>query len=154
MYRIREKKLEEKNSKLQRQLEQSGKEIKSLKSRLSAGERTRKLLPDDIPVKKSSRGSISLQPVKRHQFPGFTVSLSVLLHVRTDCGFRGAVTIPGILKELLGWGAVDIPTRNTIENRVKRSVPSVYKASQTRQKEKDYAMIVDESMMPAVRRCC
>ena len=63
------------------------------------------------------------------------------------CGFRGVVSILSILKELLGWDFADIPSRNSIENWVKKSGLSIYKEPSASITRTDYGMIVDESMM-------
>jgi hypothetical protein len=142
----RENKLEEKISKLQRQLDLSKKEVKSLRNKLSTSERKRKSLKADRHTNRSSV-SIALQPVKRHKFSSFIVSLSVLLYVRTGCGFRGVVRILSVLKEVLCWDLVDVPTRNSIENWVKKSGLHIYNEPKSKEDKEDYALIVDESMM-------
>jgi hypothetical protein len=70
----------------------------------------------------------------------------VQLYVKTRCGFRGVVTTLSILKEYFGWD-FDIPNRNSIENWVKKSGLSIYKEADKQITKKDYALIVDESMM-------
>jgi len=146
MRALKEEKQQEKISKLQRQLEESKKKIKSLKNKLSTSERKRKELMADSDKKKSKHGPLSLQPIKRHKFLVFIVSLSVQLYVKSGCGFRGVVTILSILKELLGW-ELDIPCHNSIENWVKKSGLSIYKEPEKPITKKDYALITDESMM-------
>jgi hypothetical protein len=71
----------------------------------------------------------------------------VQLYVKSGCGFRGVVTTLSILNEHLGWGLVDIPNRNSIENWVKKSGLSIYREPESEITRSGYAMIVDESMM-------
>ena len=143
----KEQKQEEKIFKLQQELDLSKKENKSLKNKLATSERKRKSLMGDSRKRKLRSSSISLQPIKRHKFAEFIVSLSVQLYLRTNCGFRGVVIILGILKELLNWD-LDIPCHNSIENWVKKSGLSIYKEPKNKNRtEGDYALVVDESMM-------
>jgi hypothetical protein len=149
----KDKKLAEKNIQLQQQLASSKnmikvlkKEKKSLEDKLLTSEGKRKLLKDELSQKKRILGTISLQPIERHQFSEFIVSLCVLLYMRTKCGLRGVVTIVSILKELLKWD-LDIPSHATIANWIIKSGLSIYKEPVFLEEEDEYAVITDESMM-------
>ena len=88
-----------------------------------------------------------MQPIKRHKFPEFIVSLSVQLYVKLRGGLRGVVTILSTLKGLLGWDFESVPNLNSIENWVKKCGYSIYTEPSNKFAKKDYAAIIDESMM-------
>lgn len=77
------------------------------------------------------------------------VSLSVQLYTKLGCGFRGVVKTLSLLKQTLGWEFACVPNRNSIENWVKKSGYALYQEPPglIGEKQGDYAMIVDESMM-------
>jgi transposase-like protein len=139
-------KQEEKILKLQQELKSSKDKIKSLENKLSTSERKRKSLMTNKNSDKKRHAIIPLQPIKRHKFSEFIVSLSVQLYVKSGCGFRGVTNILSVLKELLGWDFV-IPCHNSVENWVKKSGLSIYKEPEKSITKKDYAIITDESMM-------
>lgn len=88
-----------------------------------------------------------MQPIKRHKFPEFIVSLSVQCYVKLRCGFSGVIATLRILKDLLGWDFESIPCKNSIENWVKKCGYSVYNEPSIGLLPGNYAAVIDESMM-------
>lgn len=88
-----------------------------------------------------------MQPIKGHKYTDFIVSLSVQLYGQLHCGFRGVVKILSILKHTLDWQFPAVPSRNSIENWVKKSGYAIYNEPQQTGQSDDYALIMDESMM-------
>lgn len=70
-----------------------------------------------------------------------------MLYARVKCGFRAVVDILKIVNQAFGGILGKIPSRNTIENWVKKCGLDIYNTPKKSIKPKDYAMIVDESMM-------
>lgn len=68
----------------------------------------------------------------------------MLLYSRVNCGFRSIVEILKIFNDVIGGVIGKIPTRSTIENWIKKCGLDLYKNPQS---PKDYALVVDESMM-------
>lgn len=70
-----------------------------------------------------------------------------MLYSRVNCGFRSVVEILKIFNDALGGVLGQIPSRNTIEDWVKKCGLDVYNTPKKSQKTQDYALIVDDSMM-------
>lgn len=64
-----------------------------------------------------------------------------------NCGFRAVVDILKVINQAFNGILGKIPNRNTIENWVKKCGLDIYNTPKKSLKSKDYAMIVDESMM-------
>lgn len=64
-----------------------------------------------------------------------------------NCGFRAVVEILKIFNDALGGVLGQTPNRNTIENWVKKCGLGIYNTPKNTQKSKDYALVVDDSMM-------
>jgi hypothetical protein len=62
------------------------------------------------------------------------------------------VTIPDIINDAFGGILGRIPRRTTIEDWVKKCGLDIYNRPKVTQKTKDYAMIVDDSMMIGSRK--
>ncbi|OAV70085.1 hypothetical protein Barb6XT_00121 [Bacteroidales bacterium Barb6XT] len=93
-------------------------------------------------------GTTAREPVKRHQYPVFIVSPSIEPYIRARCDFCGAAAILNCLNEVFDWKPEKIPSRNCIENRVKKSGYSICKEPAYAGAEEEHARITDESMMP------
>jgi len=90
---------------------------------------------------------IELKKITRHSYPDFTVKLAVELYIYSHCGFEKVSGLIKYLNELLGLGIERIPCANTIENWVKKTGYSLYHQTPEELSEKEYATIMDESMM-------
>ena len=70
-----------------------------------------------------------------------------MLYTRVNCGFRAVVKILEIVNDAFGGVLGRIPSRNTIEDWIKKCGLDIYNTPQNIEKASDYAMVVDESMM-------
>lgn len=70
-----------------------------------------------------------------------------MLYTRVNCGFRAVVDILKIVNQAFDGILGEIPSRNTIENWVKKCGLDIYNTPKKSLASRDYAMIVDESMM-------
>lgn len=91
--------------------------------------------------------TITLEPIAWHRYKELVVRLSTLLYTRINCGFRAVVDILKIINQAFNGILGKIPNRNTIENWVKKCGLDINNTPKNSLKSKDYAMIVDESMM-------
>ena len=64
-----------------------------------------------------------------------------------NCGFRSVVKILEIINDAFEGILGRIPSRNTIENWIKKCGLDIYNHPHHLDKSNDYAMIIDESMM-------
>lgn len=142
-----EKNLAAEITRLKQLVKEKDKAITSLQGKLDTSRRKNNVLSSEL-KKKVNKGLV-LQPIKRHKYSELIVSLSVQLYVKLRCGFRGVVKILSVLSNILDWEFPSVPSRNSVENWVKKSGYSIYSEldEPVKEKDSDYAMIVDESMM-------
>lgn len=139
---------------LKAELAISKKEIKSLTGKL---ERSRTKISKQKAELKKKRDrdyrserrtvTITLEPISRHRYKELVVRLSTLLYTRVNCGFRSVVKILEIINDAFEGILGRIPSRNTIENWIKKCGLDIYNHPHHLDKSNDYAMIIDESMM-------
>jgi len=91
--------------------------------------------------------SIQTEPIERHKYIDFIVSLSVELHAVNKIGLRTTSNILSYLNTRLNWNLPEIPSPNSIKNWVEKSGYYIYKESKSSIYTNDYAIILDESMM-------
>ena len=82
------------------------------------------------------------------------VALSVAFYARLSVGSRQIVEIFNILNEFMGNVFGKVPAYTTIGYWTQELGLSVYKESCSLFKDKRYALIVDESMISAVKNFC
>ncbi len=70
-----------------------------------------------------------------------------MLYSRVDCGFRSVVDILSVINDTFDGLLGAVPCYNTIENWVKKCGLQVYETAGASLKNKDYAGVIDESMM-------
>lgn len=70
-----------------------------------------------------------------------------MLYTRVNCGFRSVVKTLEIVNEVFGGILGRIPSRNTIENWIKKCGLDIYNRPLNFEKSNGYAMVIDESMM-------
>jgi hypothetical protein len=91
--------------------------------------------------------SLEIKRINRHTYPDLVVKLAVELYLFTHCGFQKVSELLSYLNIFFGLQLEKIPCANSIENWVKKSGYNIYHQSPSAFSEKDYAQIVDESMM-------
>jgi hypothetical protein len=91
--------------------------------------------------------SLEVKQISRHTYSDLVVKLAVELYLFTNCGFRKVSDLLSYLNDFFGLGLERIPCANSIENWVKKSGYSIYHQSPAAFSDKEYAEIVDESMM-------
>ena len=87
------------------------------------------------------------ESIGRHHYSSLMVALSVAFYTRLSVGSRQIVEIFNILNEFMGNAFGKVPAYTTIGYWTQELGLSVYKESCTLFKDKQYALIVDESMM-------
>lgn len=70
-----------------------------------------------------------------------------MLYTRVSCGFRSVVKILEIINDAFAGILGRIPSRNTIEDWVKKCGFDIYNHPQKSKRSNGYAMVTDESMM-------
>ena len=90
---------------------------------------------------------IEISRIDRHTYSDFVVQLSVELYLFTHCGFKKISGLIRYLNDVFGLELDRIPCANSIENWVKKMGYSIYHQTPKEFKEKEYAEIMDESMM-------
>jgi hypothetical protein len=88
-----------------------------------------------------------MHKIDRHTYSDFVVQLAVELYLFTNCGFNKVSGLIKYLNDFFGLELDRIPCANSIENWVKKMGYSIYHHSPKKFKEKEYAEIIDESMM-------
>ena len=87
------------------------------------------------------------ESIRRHHYSSLMVALSVAFYARLSVGSRQIVEIFNILNEFMGNMFGKVPAYTTIGYWTQELGLSVYKESCGLFKDKQYALIVDESMM-------
>ena len=91
--------------------------------------------------------SLEIKTIDRHKYSDLVVKLAVELYLFTNCGFQKVSELLSYLNVFFGLGLKQIPCANSIENWVKKTGYELYRHTPEEFSEKDYAQIVDESMM-------
>jgi hypothetical protein len=149
------------NRELTRQVEELQERVK--KAKQQAVEQTRKLkhkigqleklkqekraVEEELKKKSKVYGILSQTSIERHKYTDLIVALCVELYSKCHVSFRTVSAILHILNSIFKWGLEDIPCPNSIENWVKKSGYLIYQHPWERETDKDYAEIIDESMM-------
>jgi len=91
---------------------------------------------------------LEMKRIDRHSYPDlivkFTVEICMLL---SGCGFQKVSDLLSYLNNFFQLGLHKIPCANSIENWVKKSGYNIYHQAPKEFAEKEYAVIIDESMM-------
>jgi DNA gyrase/topoisomerase IV subunit A len=132
--------LKKQNKKLSQKLEKTKNKTEGLKKELKKKRRA------DNQIERRTR-TVTFEPVKRHEYSELIVRLSTLLYTRINCGFRQVVKILEVINETFDGLLGKIPSRNTIENWVKKCGLKVYEGAGESLQDTNYAEVVDESMM-------
>ena len=90
---------------------------------------------------------IEINRIARHSYSDFVVKLAVELYLFTNCGFEKVSGLIKYLNDFFGLGLERIPCANSIENWVKKTGYDIYRHAPDSFSKKEYAEIVDESMM-------
>jgi len=90
---------------------------------------------------------IELNRIDRHTYTDFEVQLAVELYLLVGCGFEKVSELLKYLNDVLGLELARIPCANSIENWVKKMGYSIYHQTPKEFSKKEYAEIIDESMM-------
>jgi predicted Zn-ribbon and HTH transcriptional regulator len=88
-----------------------------------------------------------MKRIDRHSYPVLIVQLVVELYLLSGCGFQKVSDLLSYLNNFFKLGLNKIPCANSIENWVKKSGYTIYHQAPKAFSEKEYATIVDESMM-------
>lgn len=91
--------------------------------------------------------SVKINKIARHTYSDFVVQLAVELYLFTNCGFGKVSGIIKYLDDFFGLELERIPCANSIENWVKKTGYNIYHRTPKKFKKKEYAEIIDESMM-------
>ena len=91
--------------------------------------------------------AIEINRIARHTYSDFVVQLAVELHLFTNCGFKKVSGLIRYLNDFFGLELERIPCANSIENWVKKMGYSIYNLTPNEFEKKEYAQIIDESMM-------
>ena len=91
--------------------------------------------------------AIEIKRIDRHTYSDFVVQLAIELYLFTHCGFKKISGLIRYLNDFFGLELERIPCANSIENWVKKTGYSIYHQTPKEFKEKEYAEIIDESMM-------
>jgi hypothetical protein len=91
--------------------------------------------------------AMEMRRIDRHTYPDLIVKLAVELYLLTNCGFQKASELLAYLNDFFRMELNRLPCATTIENWVKKSGYTVYHRAPKSFSEKEYAEIVDESMM-------
>ena len=70
--------------------------------------------------------SIQTEPIERHKYIDFIVSLSVELHAINKIGLRTTSNILSYLNTRLNWNLPEIPSPNSIKNWVEKRVVTIF----------------------------
>lgn len=138
---------------LKSQLAASKKEVKSFHSKLKRSQD--KVAKQKVVLKKRDKdyrserrtATITLEPIARHRYKELVVRLGTQLYSRINCCFRAVVDILKIINEAFDGILGGIPSRNTIENWVKKCGLDIYNSPKNSRELDKYAMVVDESMV-------
>ena len=88
-----------------------------------------------------------MNKIDRHTYSDLVIKLAVELYLLTNCGFQKVSDLLSYLNLFFRLGLERTPCANSIENWVKKSGYKIYHQTPAEFSEKDYAFIVDESMM-------
>jgi len=91
--------------------------------------------------------SLEMKAIERHTYSDLLVKLAVELYLFTNCGFQKVSDLICYLNNFFKLGLERTPCANSIENWVKKSGYHIYHQNPSDFSEKNYATIVDESMM-------
>jgi hypothetical protein len=159
-------KLKMENAILKRSLQQQKQTIVSMKEKINAINKNKKLVNNKLDRSKARVDNlksvlaeeqkkkrltvskeIEINQIDRHTYSDFTVRLAVELYMFTSCGFRKISGLIEYLNNFFGLNLDRIPCANTIENWVKKTGYHIYHTTPNEFADKEYAEIIDESMM-------
>ena len=90
-----------------------------------------------------------MKRIDKHSYPDLIVKIAVELYMLlSGCGFQKISDLLSYLNILFKLGLCKIPCANSIENWVKKSGYNIYHKTPEEFAEKEYAAVIDESMMP------
>ena len=147
---------------LKEKLQASRSEIRSLRYRLSAVEKSRDhqqgkvrvLRKENKQIRRSASSSkVGASPILRHRYDTRIVSLCIALYAFAGCSFRGVKRVLMCLQMELGLSAADIPGKSSVDNWVQKA--GLYQLSTlTTVPEQwgSYCLIMDESMVVGKER--
>jgi len=90
---------------------------------------------------------LEMKRIDRHTYPDLIVKLAIELYLLSNCGFQKVSELMSYLNIFFGLGLKRIPCATAIENWVKKSGYTIYHRAPKSFSEKEFAEIVDESMM-------